>query len=107
MHIADSVRAFPVPCPCLFGLVEQFPPDQHPSYLRSAGTNLVQLGITPQPTGGEFVDIAIAAQRLDRLTGHPCRLFRSIEYRTGGVFARRFAAVASLSHGVNIGLACV
>src|SRR4051794_26068138 len=55
------------------GLVEQFAADQHPPDLARAGADFVQLRIAPQPAGGEFVDVPIAAERLDRLAGHPGR----------------------------------
>src|SRR4051794_18407590 len=55
-------------------LAEQLTPDQHAADLASAGADLVQLGIAPQPRRRVFVDVAVAAQHLDRLAGHPGRL---------------------------------
>src|SRR6266545_1599221 len=86
----------------LFRLVEQLAADQHPPYLRRARADLVQLGVAPQPTGGIVVDVAIATQSLDRLPGHPGRLFRRIEYRAGRILARSLAAVARLADRIHV-----
>src|SRR3954451_23209903 len=67
------------------GLVEQFASDQHPPDLARAGADLVQLRVAPQPPGGKLVDVAVAAQRLDRLARHPRRLFRRVENGAGRV----------------------
>src|SRR3989442_3826947 len=88
-------------------LVEQFATDQHPANLRRTSADLIQLGIPPQATGGIVVDVAVTTQRLDRLAGHPCGFFRSIEYRAGRILARGFAAVARLSERVHVRLARV
>ena len=40
-----------------------------------AGANLVELGVAPQTPGGVLVDVAVAAQGLDRLTSGPGGLF--------------------------------
>src|ERR1700730_18932379 len=55
----------------LLRLVEQLAADQHPSDLGRAGTDLVQPGIAPQAPGRVFVNVAVAAERLNRLTRHP------------------------------------
>src|ERR1700736_4153847 len=79
----------------LLRLVEQLAADQHPSDLGRAGTDLVQLGIAPQAPGRVFVNVAVAAERLNRLTRHPRRLLGCVEYRTRGVLARHLAAIGS------------
>ena len=63
---------------------------------RRAGADLVELGVAPQPAGRVFVDVAVAAEALDRLARHPRRLFRGVQDRAGRVLARRLAAVARL-----------
>ncbi len=47
-------------------LREELPPDQHAADLRGAGADLVELGVAQQPARREVVDVAVAAQRLDR-----------------------------------------
>src|ERR1700720_4888056 len=89
----------------LLRLVEQLAADQHPPDLGRAGTDLVQLGIAPQAPGRVFVNVAVAAERLNRLTRHPRRLLGCVEYRTRGVLARHLAAIAGLGHRVNVRLA--
>src|ERR1700733_1798927 len=69
-------------------LVEKLSADQHATDLRGPGADLVELCGPPQPAGGKFVDIAVAAQRLDRLAGHPGRTLGRIEDGAGGILAR-------------------
>src|SRR5512147_3106603 len=47
-------------------LVEDFAADQHAPDLAGAGADLIELGIAQQPPGRVVVDIAVAAQALDR-----------------------------------------
>jgi hypothetical protein len=86
---------------------EQFAADQHAADFAGAGADLVELGVAPQAAGRVFVGVAVAAQRLDRLAGHPGRLLGGIEDGAGGVLAqvRLVAAVAGLAHGIDIGAA--
>src|ERR1700674_5873792 len=112
-RIAPIVGAFrepyrpysPLVVPPLLRLVEQLAADQHPPDLGGAGTDLIQLGVAPQAPGRIFVNVAVAAERLNRLTRHPRRLLGSVEYRTRGVLARHLAAIAGLRHCVNVRLA--
>ena len=53
---------------------------------------------------GIVVDVAVAAQRLDRLQRHPRCLLRRVEDRAGGVLARRLAAIARLRHRIHVRL---
>ena len=53
--------------------------------------------------GGELVDVAVAAQGLDRLERHPRRLLGGEEDGAGGVLAAGLAPVARARHGVDIG----
>ena len=48
-------------------LLEQLATDQHAPDFRGAGADLVELGVAQQPAGRVVVDVAVAAQRLDRL----------------------------------------
>src|SRR5690606_12106495 len=90
---------------CAF--LEQLAADQHTADLAGAGTDLVQLGIAPQPAGRVVVDVTVATEDLDRLAGHPGRLFGRIQDGAGGVLARGLTAVAGLGHRVDIGPAGV
>src|SRR5471030_88658 len=93
------------------GFAEQFPADEHSADFRSAGADLVQLCVAPQTTGRGLVDIAHAAQGLDRLARHPGGFLGSVEDGAGGVLARagslEVAAVQCLAHGVDVGAAGV
>src|SRR5487761_968281 len=91
----------------LFRVIEKLATDQHAPDLRRAGADLVELGVAPQPAGGKLVDVAIAAQALDRLARHPRRLLGRVEDRAGGVLARRQPAIAGARDRVDIGAACV
>src|SRR5487761_2353325 len=84
-------------------LLEQFAPDQHAANLAGAGPDLVKLGIAPEAAGRINIDIAVAAEGLDCLTGHPGGLFGCIENRPGGILARSLAAIAGAGDGLDIG----
>src|SRR5688572_9939724 len=88
-----------------FGFGEQLAADQPAADLGSAGADLVELGVAPQAPGGRFVDVAHAAERLDRLAGHPGGFLGRIQDRPGGVLARGFAAVQRLPYRIHIGTA--
>src|SRR5471032_2267238 len=77
-------------CSCLFGFGVQFAADQHAADFAGAGADFIQLGVAPQAADRIVVDVAVAAQRLDRLAGHP-----------GGFFG----AVQDGADGVDVGLA--
>src|SRR4051794_1011432 len=83
-------------------LVEQLAADQHAPDLTGAGADLVELGIAQQPPGRVLVDVAVAAQRLDRFERHPGGLLCGEEDRTGCVLAGRPPLVAGSGHGVDI-----
>src|SRR3989442_1098001 len=70
------------------GFREKFAPDQPAADFGSAGADLVQLGVAPQPSGGRLVDVAHAAERLDRFAGHPGRLLGGVQDRAGSGLAR-------------------
>src|SRR4051812_42061208 len=88
-------------------LLENLATDQHATNLAGAGADLVQLGVAQQPPGREFVDVAIAAEALDRFQCHPRCTLRCIEDRASGVLARRAAGVAGARHRIDVGLRCV
>src|SRR6266851_7903013 len=89
----------------LCGFGEQLAADEPAPDFGSAGADLVELGVAPQPPGRRLVDIAHAAERLDRLSGHPRRFFRRIQNRPSGILARGLAAIERLAHGVDVGAA--
>src|SRR3989454_11346287 len=90
----------------LFRFVEELAADQHPSNLRGACANLVELGVAPETPRRILVDVAVAAQALDRLARHPRCLLGRVEDRAGGVLARAspgaIAAVERLSDRVDV-----
>src|SRR4051812_10984025 len=63
----------------LCGLFENLPADQHAADFAGAGADLVELGVAQEPPTGEIVDIAVAAQTLDRLQRHPGRALGGVE----------------------------
>src|SRR5215471_4449046 len=83
-------------------LVEELAADQHAPDLGGARADLVELRVAPQPPDGKLVDVAVAAERLDRLACHPRRLLRGVQDRTRGILARRLATIAGLGHRVDI-----
>src|SRR5438067_13368370 len=85
-----------------FRFVEKLAADQHPPYFGRAGADLVQLRAPPQSSGGLLVDVAVAAETLDRFAGHPRRFFRSVENRARRILARRLAAIARPADGVDV-----
>src|SRR5262245_48918760 len=68
-------------------LRKQLAADQHAADLRSAGANLVQLGIAPQPAQRVFVDVAVAAVDLDAFARHPGGLLGAPEDHAGAILA--------------------
>src|SRR3954468_3141009 len=84
------------------GFLEQLTADQHAPDFAGAGADLVKLGVTQQPTGRVFVDVAVAAQKLDRVERHLGRGLGGEQDGTGRVLARGLAAVAGAGDGVDI-----
>src|SRR5690606_19457518 len=80
-------------------LAEQFAADQPAADLRSAGADLVELGVAQEAAGRIVVDIAVAAEALDRFERHPGRPLGGVEDDAGGILARRVAAVARAGDG--------
>src|SRR5690606_8558109 len=92
----------------LHRLAVQLAADQHPADLAGACADFVELRVAPEAAGRVFVDVAVAAQHLDRLAGHPGGLLGRVQDRAGGVLAQRarmVAAIAGLSHRIDIGAA--
>src|SRR6266850_1239029 len=89
----------------LCGFCEELAADEPAPDLGSAGADLVELGVAPEAPGRRLVDVAHAAQRLDRLAGHPRRFFRRIQNGAGGILARGLAAIERLADGVYVGTA--
>src|SRR3954463_457628 len=68
-----GVRAAPAMTTISGGIVaslEQFAPDQHAADFRSAGADLVELGVAQQTAGRYFINVTHAAKRLDCLQRH-------------------------------------
>src|SRR5262245_39140726 len=81
------------------------PSDQPAPDPRSAGADLVELGVAQEPAGREVVDVAVAAEQLDRVERHLCGALGGVEDAAGGILAGRFLAVAGGGHGIDIGSA--
>jgi hypothetical protein len=71
-------------------------PISHAADLAGPGADLVELGVAQQAAGRVVVDVAVAAEELDRVERHLRRLLGRIEDAAGGVLARGLAAVAGL-----------
>src|SRR6476661_2243304 len=101
------------------GFREQLAADQHAADLAGAGADLVQLGVAPQPAQRVVVDVAVAAEHLDALAGHPRRLLGAPQDHRGAVLAHLAHVLAAervevlahrvaegacgLQHGVHVG----
>src|SRR6266436_7373185 len=85
-------------------LLINLPPDQHAADFARSGADLIEFGVAQQPAGREIVDVAVAAEALDRLQGHPGRPLGGVEDGAGGVFAGDAAVVAGACDRVDIGL---
>src|SRR3954454_19989114 len=59
-------------------LVEQLPSDQHAADFAGAGADLVQFCVAQQSSRRIVVDVAVAAEQLDRIERALRRLFRGI-----------------------------
>src|SRR5437870_4904773 len=86
----------------LCGFGEQLAADEPAADFGSAGADLVELGVAPQPPGRRLVDIAHAAERLDRLARHPGGFLGGVKNRAGGILARGLAAIERLSDGIHV-----
>src|SRR5215831_3107453 len=89
------------PASCRFA--EEFAADQHAADLRGAGADLVELGVPQEPSGREFVDVAVSAEDLDRLQGELGRLLGSEKNAAGGVLAVGLAAITGGRNRIDIG----
>src|SRR5207253_8450353 len=74
-------------------LGKQLPPDQPAADLGSARADLVELRVAPQAPRRVVVDVAVAAETLDRLARHPGRFLGGVKDRAGRVLARGLAAI--------------
>mmetsp|Transcript_26227 Transcript_26227/g.61964 ORF Transcript_26227/g.61964 Transcript_26227/m.61964 type:complete len:421 (+) Transcript_26227:5135-6397(+) len=100
-------------------LGKQLPADQHAADLARAGTDLVQLRVTPEPAQRVLVDVAVAAKNLHTLAGHPGGLLGGPQDDRGAILAhlahmlgtqqvevlgdRVGEAARRLQHGVHVG----
>src|SRR5713101_1638184 len=87
-----------------FRLLEQLPPDQHAADFAGAGTDFVEFCVAQDAPGWEVVDIAVAAQALDRLERHPGRLLGREQDSPRRVLARGLAAIASARDRIDVSL---
>ena len=69
------------------------------------GADLVELGVAQQPSGRIVVDIAVAAEQLDRIERRPRRRLGAEQNAGRGILARGVAAVAGRRHHVGIAAA--
>src|SRR5438034_11201450 len=88
-------------------LGKQLPPDQPAADLGRSRSDLVELRVAPQAPGRVIVDVAVAAQTLDRFARHPSRFFRRVEDGAGRIFARarsgKVSAVQRLADRIDVG----
>src|SRR5690606_18818756 len=61
----------------------QLAPDQHAPDLVGARADRIELGIAQDAAGGVFIDVAVAAQRLDRLQRHLHRGLAGVQQAAG------------------------
>ena len=97
-------RSGEVGCSLVRRLREQLAADQHAADLAGAGADLVELGVAQQAARRVVVDVAVAAEQLDRVERHLGGLLGRVEDGAGGVLAGRLAAVAGLGDRIDIGL---
>src|SRR5258706_1805296 len=71
---------------------EELAPDQHAADLVGAGSDVVELGVTEQSPRGEFVDVAVAAEALDRLERDLHGVLGGEHDAGGGILAHGAAA---------------
>src|SRR5713226_9701405 len=67
---------------------KELPADQPAADLGSPRSDLVELRVAPQAPGRVIVDVAVAAETLDRLARHPGCFFRRVEDGAGRILAR-------------------
>src|SRR5437667_11909301 len=84
-------------------LGKKLPSDQPAADLGRSRADLVELCVAPQAPGRVVVDVAVAAETLDRFACHPGGFFGGVENSAGRGLARGFAAVAGLADGVHLG----
>src|SRR5258707_12400941 len=79
--IVDTPRSYYLPPSPR--LLINLPPDQQAADFARSGADLIELGVAQQPAGREIVDVAVAAEALDRLQGHPGRPLGGVEDGAG------------------------
>src|SRR5690606_18542914 len=89
---AINVRALLSFALCVLG--HDLPSDQPAADFARAGADLVELGVAQQAAGGEVVDVAVAAEKLDGIERHARCPFGGVEDAAGSVLAGCLAAVA-------------
>src|SRR5215213_10107740 len=67
LNLSDKESPFSFILSCL---LEQLPPDQHPPDLARPRPDLVELGVPQKPPRRVVVDVAVAAEKLDRVERH-------------------------------------
>src|SRR5690606_11482819 len=84
------------------GFLKQLPPDERAADFLCACTYLIQLGVAQQPTGREFVDVAVAAERLYGFERRLSRPLAGEQDGRRGVLACRAPLVAGSRHRVHV-----
>src|SRR5690349_16512894 len=84
-------------------LLEQLAADQHAADLGCPCADLVELGVAQKASRRIVVDVAIAAEDLDRLQRDLGRPLGGEEDAAGRVLAARRAAVTGGGDGIDIG----
>src|ERR1700680_887357 len=78
----------------LVSFLKELAPNQHPTHLARAGADLVEFGVAQQASSGVVIDIAIAAECLNRVEGALRRAFTCKEDAGSGVKTRRAPGIA-------------
>src|SRR6187401_267195 len=105
VRLAPTMTMFSAMTSPLNRFFEELAPDQHAADLVGAGADVVELGVAQQAPRREFVDVAVAAEGLDRLERHLYRVLGGEQQAGGRVLARRAPAplVQGAGHAVAEG----
>merc|ERR1711879_331751 len=90
--------------PSLRKLLGEVASNQHAADLTRTSPDLVELGITQQPTGRVLIDITVPSETLDRLTRHPRRLLSRVQDHSSAILGHvRLARIARARDRIHVG----
>src|SRR5262245_32428037 len=85
------------------GQLVELAADEHAADFLRARPDFVELGVAQQAACRVFVDVAVAAQRLDGLEAHLRGPIGSKQNGSRGILACAAACIAGASDGVRVG----